>query len=67
MKSLPFLMVCLNLLVIFMARKKKDIITLLREDAIKSGRVVETKRDINPKIKMQLLKNYGLVVREGPS
>ena len=59
-------MVC-NLSVIFMARKKKDIITLLREDAIKSGRVVETKRDIDPKIKIQLLKNYGFVVRQGPN
>lgn len=66
MKSLPLLLVC-NLSVIFMARKKKDITTLLREEAIKSGRVVKTGKDIDPKIKLQLLKNYGFVVREGTS
>ena len=46
-----------------MARKKMDEMTLLREKALESGKVVVTKTKINPKLKMQLLKNYGLVVK----
>lgn len=47
-----------------MAKKKKDEITLMREKALKSGRIVVARRDINPKIRMQLLKNYGLFIKE---
>jgi hypothetical protein len=47
-----------------MAKKKKSEITLMRKKAVNSGRVVVTERSIDPKIKMQLLKNYGLVVKQ---
>ncbi len=46
-----------------MARKKMDEMTLLREKALESGKVVVTETKINPKLKMQLLKNYGIIVK----
>ncbi|MEM5793551.1 MAG: hypothetical protein QXY45_04335 [Candidatus Aenigmatarchaeota archaeon] len=47
-----------------MAKKKVDEITLIREKAINSGRIVVSQKNINPKLRMQLLKNYGLVVKQ---
>ncbi|NCO96922.1 MAG: hypothetical protein GW780_02125 [Candidatus Aenigmarchaeota archaeon] len=47
-----------------MAKKKKDEMTLMREKALNSGRIVNTQRPIDPKIRSQLLKNYGLFVRK---
>ena len=44
-------------------RKKMDEMTLLREKALESGKIVVTETKINPKLKMQLLKNYGLIVK----
>jgi hypothetical protein len=46
-----------------MAKKKKDEMTVKREIALKSGKVVVTQEDINPKLRMQLLKNYGLFIQ----
>ena len=50
-----------------MAKKKVDEMTLMREEALRAGRVVVTKRTIDPKLKAQLLRNYGLVVKRGAS
>jgi len=47
-----------------MAKKKKDEMTLMREKALNSGRIVNTQRPIDSKIRSQLLKNYGLFVRK---
>ena len=48
-----------------MAKKKMDEITLMREEALRSGKVVVTKKIIDPKLRMQLLKNYGLIIKQG--
>jgi hypothetical protein len=50
-----------------MAKRKVDEITLMREKALDSGKVVVTKKSIDHKLRMQLLKNYGLVVKKNAS
>ena len=50
-----------------MAKKKVDEITLLRNHAMKTGRVVVSQKTINQKLKIQLLKNYGIVVEQKPN
>lgn len=57
----------ISLIGVVMAKKKVDEITLLREKALETGKVVVTEKSIDPKIKMQLLKNYGLVIKKGPN
>lgn len=47
-----------------MAKKKMDEMTLMREKALKSGKVVVMQRTIDPKIKTQLLKNYGFFIQQ---
>ncbi len=46
-----------------MAKRKVDEITLMREKALETGKVVVTEKSIDPKIKIQLLKNYGIVIK----
>lgn len=50
-----------------MAKRKVDEITLMREEAIRTGKVVVSQKSIDPKIRMQLLRNYGLVIKNRPN
>jgi len=50
-----------------MAKKKVDEITLMRRKAVNSGKIVVKEKSMDPKLKLQLLKNYGIVIKQKPN
>jgi len=46
-----------------MTKKKMDEMTLMRQKALESGKVVVTETKIGSKLRAQILRNYGLVIK----